>query len=108
MTTPAPDAPFRALPDLIAEHARQRPGHPALRADDDALSYAELDALMDRIAAMLQQDGIQPGQCIAICASPSVRYAALFMRIASVVASTTASGSAGSISISGWPPDEAL
>jgi non-ribosomal peptide synthetase component E (peptide arylation enzyme) len=46
MTTPAPDAPFRALPDLIAEHARQRPGHPALRADDDALSYAELDALV--------------------------------------------------------------
>ena len=79
MTTPAPDAPFRALPDLIAEHARQRPGHPALRAEDDALSYAELDALMDRIAATLQQDGIQPGQCIVICASPSVRYAALFM-----------------------------
>ena len=75
----ASDTAFRALPDLIAEHARLRPEHPALRCGDETLGYAELDALMDRIAAALQRDGVQPGQCIAVCASPSVRYAALFM-----------------------------
>ena len=37
------------------------------------------DALMDRIAANLQQRGIRPGEAIAICALNSVRYAALFL-----------------------------
>ena len=68
MITPASDASFRTLPDLIGEHARLRPDHPALRDEHDTLSYAELDALMDRIAAALQRDGVQPGQAIAICA----------------------------------------
>src|SRR5574337_1846291 len=86
---PIADAPFRTLPDLIAEHARQRPGHPALQDEHERLSYAQLDALMDRIASALQRDGVQPGQAIAICAATSVRYAALFMgalRAAVVVA----------------------
>lgn len=76
---PAPEPSFCALPDLIREHAHLRPDHPALRDERTALSYAELDALMDRIAAALQRDGVQPGQAIAICALNSVRHAALFM-----------------------------
>ena len=44
---------------------------PALADDERALNYAELDALMDRIAAALQRDGIAPGECIATCAAPS-------------------------------------
>ena len=43
------------------------------------LSYAALDALMDRIAATLQRDGIGPGDAIAICANSSPRYAAVFL-----------------------------
>ncbi len=73
------DTSFRTLPDLIAEHARRQPQHPALRDDHESLSYAELDALMDRVAAALQRDGVQPGQAIAICAGTSVRYAAVFL-----------------------------
>ena len=81
MTTPlpAPDAPFRTLPDLIGEHARHQPDYLALRDEHEAISYAQLDALMNRIAAALQQGGVQPGQAIAICAANSVRYAALFL-----------------------------
>ncbi|RZI97197.1 MAG: 4-coumarate--CoA ligase, partial [Variovorax sp.] len=43
------------------------------------LTYAELDALMDRIAASLQRDGLKPGDAIAICAAASVPYAAVFL-----------------------------
>ena len=97
MITPASDASSRTLPDLIGEHARLRPDHPALRDEHDTLSYAELDALMDRIAAALQRDGVQPGQAIAICAGASVRYAALFMgalRAGAVVAPLAPSSTA--------------
>ena len=94
------DAPFRTLPGLIGEHARQRPDHPALRDEHEALSYAQLDALMDRIAGALQRDGVQSGQAIAICAAASVRYAALFMgalRAGVVVAPLAPSATADSL-----------
>ena len=62
-------APFRTISDLVREHARARPAHAALVQGDELLSYAALDALMDRIAATLQRDGIGPGDSIAICAN---------------------------------------
>ncbi|TMG98277.1 MAG: acyl--CoA ligase [Betaproteobacteria bacterium] len=74
-----PDPPFRAITDLIREHARARPAQPALLAGDARLSYAELDALMDRVAASLQRDGLKPGDAIATCAHTSPRYAAVFL-----------------------------
>lgn len=74
-----PDAEaFRALPDMIAAHAAAQPDAPALTQDDRSLSYAALDALMDRIAAALQRDEIKPGEAIAICAGTSPEYGALF------------------------------
>ena len=97
---PASDIPFRTLPELIGEHARQRPKHPALRDEQGALSYVELDGLMDRIACALQQAGVQPGQAIAICAAASTRYAALFMgalRAGVVVAPLAPSSTADSL-----------
>jgi len=71
--------PFRTISDLVREHARARPAHAALVQGDDVLSYSALDALMDRIAATLQRDGIGPGDAIAICAHSSPRYAAVFL-----------------------------
>lgn len=81
MTTPAsePGAPFRLLADLVRQHARARPGHAALQDETHALTCADLDALMDRIAAALQAAGVRPGEAIAVCAQTSVRYAALFL-----------------------------
>ena len=72
-------APFRTLSDLVREHAQARPAHAALVQGDDVLSYAALDALMDRIAAALQRGGIGPGDAIAICAHSTPRYAAVFL-----------------------------
>lgn len=71
--------PFGTLPELIRLHAAQRPLHPALLQDGRMLDYAGLDALMDRIAAALQRDGLQPGDAIAICATTSIVYAAVFL-----------------------------
>ena len=76
---PIADPAYRTLPGLIRRHARARPHRPALQQGDERLSYAELDALMDRIAASLQRDGLRPGDAIAICAHASVRYAAVFL-----------------------------
>ena len=100
-TSPAvTDAPFRLIADLIGEHAQRQPGHAALRDDEHALSYAQLDALMDRVAAALQQGGVQAGETIAICALNSVRHAALFLgalRAGVVVAPLAPSSTAESL-----------
>ncbi|MGE4052187.1 MAG: class I adenylate-forming enzyme family protein, partial [Piscinibacter sp.] len=96
MTFSIADAPFDTLPALIARHAAARPHAPALADDDDSLSYGELDVLMDRIAAALQRDGLQPGDAIALCAAASVPLAALFLGAlrAGVVVAPLAPGSA--------------
>ncbi|HMN45084.1 MAG TPA: class I adenylate-forming enzyme family protein [Povalibacter sp.] len=70
---------FGLIADLIHAHAVQRPQHPALVRDDTVLRYGELDALMDRIAAALQRDGVRAGESIAICATASVEYGVVFL-----------------------------
>ena len=73
------DLLFRPIAELIGEHARAAPRHPALVDSSSMLDYASLDALMDRIAASLQRDGVAAGDSIAICAVNSTRYAAVFL-----------------------------
>jgi len=73
------DATYRAIPDLLREHACERPDNLAVVAGDQALSYSELDELADRVAASLQRDAIGPGDAIAICAHSSIRYVAVFL-----------------------------
>jgi O-succinylbenzoic acid--CoA ligase len=46
--------------------ARTRPGHVALRADDGALTYAELDAAATLAAQRLRALGVGPGDRVAI------------------------------------------
>ncbi|MGO4396197.1 class I adenylate-forming enzyme family protein [Variovorax sp. M-6] len=70
---------FGVIADLIRIHAQQAPERPALADAARELSYGGLDALMDRIAASLQRDGLGAGDAIAICAASSVRYAAVFL-----------------------------
>ncbi|HYN59889.1 MAG TPA: class I adenylate-forming enzyme family protein [Rubrivivax sp.] len=79
MSQAACDPAFRAIPDLIREHAAARPRQAALVQGDERLDYGQLDALMDRVAAALQHDGLQPGDSIALCAHSSPRYAAVFL-----------------------------
>ncbi len=95
---------FGTIPALIHAHAAERPDHPALVQDGRSVSYAELDLLMDRVAASLQRDGLQPRDAIAICAGTSIEYAALFLgalragvAVAPLAPSSTADSLAGMI-----------
>ena len=78
-TPPAGLPPFRAIPDLIREHAQARPEHLALRQGAVRLTWRELDARVDRVAARLQADGLQPTQSIAISGANSIAYVVLFL-----------------------------
>ncbi|MEO7150603.1 MAG: class I adenylate-forming enzyme family protein [Burkholderiaceae bacterium] len=70
---------FGAIAGLIRHHAQRDPRHPAIDDGTLVLDYGALDALMDRVAASLQRDGLRPGDAIAICAVSSTRYAAVFL-----------------------------
>jgi long-chain acyl-CoA synthetase len=72
---------FASLPDLICAHAAERPHHPALIESDQTLTYAALAALMERIAAALQRDGVSSGDAVAICARTSINYGSAYCGI---------------------------
>jgi acyl-CoA synthetase (AMP-forming)/AMP-acid ligase II len=70
---------FVSLSDTLAETARAAPSRPALIDDSRSLTYGELDALADRVAASLQRDGVAPRATLAIVASACVEYLALVL-----------------------------
>jgi len=88
-TTGNEPLPFRTIADLVREHARARPAQPALIQGERAMSYGELDTMMDRIAASLQRDGIAPRDAVAVCATASIEYAALFLGVLRAGAAVT-------------------
>ena len=71
--------PFQAIADLVREHAAARPGQRALVQGQRSVNWGQLDAMVDRVAASLQRDGVLPQQRIAICAANSLEYAAVFL-----------------------------
>ncbi len=89
------EAPFGTIAGLIRHHAQAAPQRRALQQDGEALDYAALDALMDRVAAALQRDGVLPGEAVAICAGTSLAYAVTYLGAlrAGVVVAPLAPGS---------------
>jgi len=73
------DQDFGFITDLVHGYALERPRHPALIHDGRVLTDGELDCMMDRVAASLQRDGIEPGEVISICAASCVEYGAIFL-----------------------------
>ena len=98
--TTSPLPPFVSLSELIRAHALRAPQSPALNDGHRAITYGELDVLMDRVAASLQRDGVQAGDVIALCAAASVHYAVVFLgalRAGVVVAPLAPSSTAESL-----------
>ena len=52
--------------DFVREHARRQPQKPAYVTPDHQLSYAQLDACADRVAAALVTTGAEPGARMAV------------------------------------------
>jgi long-chain acyl-CoA synthetase len=68
--------------DWVRNHARRFAHRAALVAGDNAASsytWSQLDALMDRVAASLQRDGVGPGDAIALAGTTTPLQAALFL-----------------------------
>jgi acyl-CoA synthetase (AMP-forming)/AMP-acid ligase II len=72
---------FGTLADVVREQAKALKDKLALVDAKRTVSYAELDALMDRIATALQRDGVGKAEVAAICATTSVEYGASFFGI---------------------------
>ena len=102
--TQIPEQAFGVLSDLIAYHAERQPTHPALIQGERVLNYAQLDQLMDRVAASLQRDGLGVSDAVVICAANSIEYALIFLgalragvAIAPLAPSSTAESLAGMV-----------
>ena len=94
------DEPFVCITDMLRRFGRTRGEHPALICGEEIVSYAALDARVDRFAAALQRDGIEPRDAIALCASASVDYVVAFLgglRAGAAVAPLAPSSSAASL-----------
>lgn len=70
---------FASLPDLVRAYANETPNAIAAADPDRRLTWAELDGLMDRIAARLQHDGLRQGDRTAIAGLNSVEQMAVIL-----------------------------
>jgi acyl-CoA synthetase (AMP-forming)/AMP-acid ligase II len=75
------DADFATLPDLVSAHADVRPDAIAVADSDTRLSWRELDAMVDRIAARLQREGVGPGGSVAIAGFNSAAQVAVIIAV---------------------------
>ncbi len=70
--------PFGTLDAMVRLQAQLQPAQPALHLDGRALTYADFDRGIDRVAAALQREGLQPRDVVAISATTSFAYATVF------------------------------
>jgi acyl-CoA synthetase (AMP-forming)/AMP-acid ligase II len=91
---------FTPMGELIRGRASEQGDRPALLDGAGSLTWRELDALVDRIAARLQADGIGRGDTVAIAGYNAIPYAlALFaaLRIGAAAALLTVSATADAL-----------
>src|SRR3546814_10094310 len=82
---------FATLSDLVRAHAGERPDAVAAADPVRRLTWAELDAMVDRIAARLQAEGLAKGDRTAIAGLNSVE------QMAAILGTLRAGGVAGLI-----------
>jgi acyl-CoA synthetase (AMP-forming)/AMP-acid ligase II len=73
------EKPFGSYPDLIAFWGKDCPDRIALDDGIESLNWGEVSALVERMAAQLQRDGLAKGQAVAILGTTSVRYALAYL-----------------------------
>jgi len=70
---------FNDLASLVAGHAAAQPDAVALRVGERSLSWAGLNERADRVAALLQQQGLGPGSVAAMCAASCIDAVVVFI-----------------------------
>ena len=88
---------FGSFAELISAHAVNQPERMALREGDEQLSWSETAALVNRIAAQLQAEGLAPGQAVSILGTTTVQYALAYL------AAIVAGGCAAPLTTSATP-----
>jgi acyl-CoA synthetase (AMP-forming)/AMP-acid ligase II len=73
------EKPFGDYSALIAAWGEDRPDRIAVDDGHERLTWRELDALVERVAAQLQDDGLQKGQAVAILGTSSIWYALAYL-----------------------------
>jgi len=73
--------PERTLVDMVAESARQRPGHPALLFQGGVMSYGRLDRLSTTLANSLAGLGVKAGDRVALLLPNSPQIILAFLGI---------------------------
>jgi long-chain acyl-CoA synthetase len=71
--------PFGTIPALVAAHANDQPTAVAIIDGERSVTYRQLNALMEQVAAGLQRDGVRPTQAIAVCAYSCIEYVTVFL-----------------------------
>ena len=70
--------------DILSEHARTRPHHPAIEDGARTVTYGELDKLVDAAAANLQAAGIGRGDLVAVLLDDSIDHLTILCALARV------------------------
>ncbi|WP_182905587.1 non-ribosomal peptide synthetase [Microbispora sp. H13382] len=61
-----------AVPEMIAETVRRTPAAVAVACGETEVTYAELDRRAARLAAVLRERGVRPGDVVGVCLPRSV------------------------------------
>ncbi|MBT2227973.1 AMP-binding protein [Nonomuraea sp. NEAU-A123] len=74
----------RTLSDLVDGHARTQPDHPALRVEDETLTYGQLAAQVRLVAAGLAENGVCAGQTVAFILSNSIEFVIAWLALSRI------------------------
>lgn len=78
---------------------RDKPDHLAIHYDGETLTFGELEAWASRVSAWLEEEGVRPGDRVAMVAANSLDYAVL------IVATMLAGGISNPLSFRASPRD---
>ena len=79
-----PTAARARIEQVFERHAVERPDAIAITCEGRSTSYAELDAIAERLAAGLRELGVKPGEQVGICLDRSVELVASMIAVLKV------------------------